>query len=83
MIPVSRRFTPTSVPIAHTELDGQRSQISAPRISATMPLNSIQPDACSLLRRKYVMISHTPAARITAASTSVSVLSASSGCVNM
>ena len=46
--PVNSRLIPTSVPMAHTELDGQWTQINTPTTIAAMPLTSSHPEARSI-----------------------------------
>ena len=76
-----QQVDPTSVPMAHTELDGQWNKIRQPSSRVTIPLNSSHPDAPSSRVLKYATISITPSARIIPPSSSVSVATAMMVCV--
>jgi hypothetical protein len=72
-IPVISRFTPTSVPIAHTELDGQCNRIKPPRNNVIRPLTASIRSHLRSEAGEYAMNSSTVSIRIMTASRSVSV----------
>jgi len=81
--PLINRPTPTIVPIAQAELDGQCAQINPARSRVTNPSNNIQPDPLIPRNRKNAAISKIPSTRKNAPNSSVSVATPSSGWKSM